>query len=164
MELLHLLAEAREETGLPVVTEVMEPDLVETVSRYADVLQIGSRNIHNFPLLRAVGQNSNARPVLLKRGLAATIEEWLLAAEYIVVAGNPQVILGRRCPLPVSTWMAYQSGERSKGLPACRINSIPSWSNSLVGVVHTPVSLPGMQRSCCFTLRSVRGSNHRRMR
>lgn len=96
MEGLHLLAEAREETGLPVVTEVMEPDLVETVSRYADVLQIGSRNMHNVPLLRAVGQNSNARPVLLKRGLAATIEEWLLAAEYIVAAGNPQVILCER--------------------------------------------------------------------
>jgi 3-deoxy-7-phosphoheptulonate synthase len=96
MEGLHLLAEARAETGLPVVTEVMEPGLVETVARYADVLQIGSRNMHNFPLLRAVGQNSNARPVLLKRGLAATIEEWLLAAEYIVAAGNPHVILCER--------------------------------------------------------------------
>ncbi len=61
---------------------------------------------------------------------------------------------GRRCPLLVSTWMACQSGERSKGLPACKSNSIPWWSNSLVGVVNTPVSPLGMQRSCCFTLLS----------
>ena len=93
---LYLLAEAREETGLPVVTEVMEPELVETVSHYADALQIGSGNMHSVPLLRAVGQNSNLRPVLLTRGLAATIEEWLLAAEYIVAAGNPNVILCER--------------------------------------------------------------------
>src|SRR5229473_290226 len=96
VEGLHLLEEARKETGLPVITEVMEPDLVETVSQYADILQIGSRNMQNFPLLRAAGQNSLGRPVMLKRGLAATIEEWLLAAEYIVAAGNPNVILCER--------------------------------------------------------------------
>ncbi len=96
VEGLHLLEEARKETGLPVITEVMEPDLVETVSQYADILQIGSRNMQNFPLLRAAGQNSYGRPVMLKRGLAATIEEWLLAAEYIVAAGNPNVILCER--------------------------------------------------------------------
>lgn len=96
VEGLHLLEEARKETGLPVITEVMEPDLVETVSQYADILQIGSRNMQNFPLLRAAGQNSHGRPVMLKRGLAATIEEWLLAAEYIVAAGNPNVILCER--------------------------------------------------------------------
>ena len=66
----------------------MEPGLVERVAEYADVLQIGSRNMQNFPLLRAVGQAQ--RPVLLKRGFAATIEEWLLAAEYILLEGNPQ--------------------------------------------------------------------------
>lgn len=96
VEGLRLLAEAREETGLPVITEVMEPELVETVAYYADILQIGTRNMQNFPLLLAAGRNSLGRPVMLKRGLSATIEEWLLAAEYIVSAGNPQVILCER--------------------------------------------------------------------
>ena len=96
LEGLQLLAEAREVTGLPVITEVMEPGLVETVAHYADILQIGSRNMQNFPLLLAAGRNSQARPVMLKRGLAATIDEWLLAAEYIVAAGNPNVILCER--------------------------------------------------------------------
>jgi len=96
IEGLHLLAEAREMTGLPVITEVMEPGLVETVAQYADILQIGSRNMQNFPLLLAVGRNSPGRPVMLKRGFAATIDEWLLAAEYIVAAGNPNVILCER--------------------------------------------------------------------
>ena len=96
IEGLHLLAEARELTGLPVITEVMEPELVETVSQYADILQIGSRNMQNFPLLLAAGRNAARRPVMLKRGLAATIDEWLLAAEYIVAAGNPSVILCER--------------------------------------------------------------------
>jgi 3-deoxy-7-phosphoheptulonate synthase len=93
IEGLHLLAEARQVTGLPVITEVMEPDMVETVAQYADILQIGSRNMQNFPLLLAAGRHSQKRPVMLKRGLAATIEEWLLAAEYIVASGNPNVIL-----------------------------------------------------------------------
>ena len=96
LEGLHLLAEAREETGLPVVIEVMEPGMVETVSGYADVLQISTGNMDNVPLLRAVGQNKSARPVLLQRGLAATIDEWLLAAESIVAAGNANVILCER--------------------------------------------------------------------
>ncbi|TMC22688.1 MAG: 3-deoxy-7-phosphoheptulonate synthase [Chloroflexi bacterium] len=96
VEGLHLLAEAREETGLPVITEVMEPGLVETVAEHADVLQIGARNMQNYPLLLAVGRHSHKRPVLLKRGLSATIDEWLLAAEYIVAAGNPHVMLCER--------------------------------------------------------------------
>lgn len=91
---LPLLARARAESGLPVVTEVMEPGLVEPVAEVADVLQIGSRNMQNFPLLRAAGRSS--RPVLLKRGFAATIEEWLLAAEYILSEGNPNVMLCER--------------------------------------------------------------------
>jgi 3-deoxy-7-phosphoheptulonate synthase len=91
---LQALARSGRETGLPVVTEVMEPGLVETVAEYADILQVGSRNMQNFPLLRAVGQAQ--RPVLLKRGFAATIEEWLLAAEYILLEGNAQVILCER--------------------------------------------------------------------
>ncbi len=96
IEGLQLLREARELTGLPVITEVMEPDMVETVAEYADILQIGSRNMQNFPLLFAAGRNHFHRPVMLKRGLSATIEEWLLAAEYIVAAGNPDVILCER--------------------------------------------------------------------
>ena len=91
---LKILADAREKTGLPIVTEVMEPALIGPVAEVADVLQIGSRNMQNFPLLRAAGQAN--RPILLKRGFAATIEEWLLAAEYILAAGNLQVMLCER--------------------------------------------------------------------
>ncbi len=96
IEGLQFLAEAREETGLPVITEVMEPEMVDVVAQYADILQIGSRNMQNFPLLRAAGGHAARRPVMLKRGLASTIDEWLLAAEYIVAAGNPNVILCER--------------------------------------------------------------------
>jgi 3-deoxy-7-phosphoheptulonate synthase len=91
---LALLARAGHEAGLPVVTEVMEPALVPVVAEHADILQIGSRNMQNFPLLRAAGRAQ--RPVLLKRGFAATIEEWLLAAEYILAEGNRDVILCER--------------------------------------------------------------------
>jgi 3-deoxy-7-phosphoheptulonate synthase len=91
---LRILAEAREATGLPVVTEVLEPDQVALVASYADVLQVGARNMANFALLRRVGQAD--RPVLLKRGMSATVEEWLMAAEYILDAGNPDVVLCER--------------------------------------------------------------------
>jgi 3-deoxy-7-phosphoheptulonate synthase len=91
---LELLAEAREATGLPVVTEVVAPEDVELVAEHADMLQIGARNMHNFRLLSAVGER--AHPVLLKRGLMATIEELLLAAEYVLAAGNPRVVLCER--------------------------------------------------------------------
>lgn len=91
---LRLLAQARAETGLPVVTEVMTPTDVELVARYADVLQIGARNMQNFQLLEEVGRSG--KPVLLKRGMSATIEEWLLSAEYIIAQGNPNVILCER--------------------------------------------------------------------
>ncbi len=91
---LRILAAVREETGLPVVTEVMRPDAVELVERYADCFQIGARNMQNFELLREVGQAH--RPVLLKRGSGATIQEWLMAAEYILAGGNHQVILCER--------------------------------------------------------------------
>ncbi|MDB5059589.1 MAG: 3-deoxy-7-phosphoheptulonate synthase [Chloroflexi bacterium] len=91
---LRLLALAGAHTGLPVVTEVIEPADVELVARYADMLQIGSRNMQNYPLLRAVGRTR--MPVLLKRGLAASIEEWLLAAEYILAEGNNAVVLCER--------------------------------------------------------------------
>ncbi len=96
IEGLHLLSEARQLTGLPVITEVMEPDTVEIVAHHADILQIGSRNMQNYPLLLAAGRHSAKRPVMLKRGLSATIDEWLLAAEYIMAAGNPNVMLCER--------------------------------------------------------------------
>jgi 3-deoxy-7-phosphoheptulonate synthase len=91
---LRLLAQARAETGLPIVTEVMTPTDVELVARYADVLQIGARNMQNFQLLEEVGRSG--KPALLKRGMSATIEEWLLSAEYIIAQGNPNVILCER--------------------------------------------------------------------
>jgi len=91
---LEILAEARDETGLPVVTEVLAPGDVELVESYADVLQIGARNMQNYPLLRRVG--SSEKPVLLKRGMAATMEEWLGCAEYILNEGNRNVILCER--------------------------------------------------------------------
>jgi 3-deoxy-7-phosphoheptulonate synthase len=91
---LQILAAAREETGLPVITEVMDPRDVDLVARYADVLQIGARNMQNFTLLDEVGRSG--KPVMLKRGLNATIEEWLLAAEYILSHGNRDVMLCER--------------------------------------------------------------------
>lgn len=91
---LRILARAREETGLPVVTEVMSPDSVPEVAGLADVLQVGSRNIQNFPLLSAVGRSG--RPVLLKRGMMTTVDEFLAAAEYILASGNADVILCER--------------------------------------------------------------------
>ena len=94
VEGLEILAEAREETGLPFVTEVISPADVEGVESYADVLQVGARNMQNYPLLRRVGRAD--KPVLLKRGLSSTIEEWLGAAEYVMDGGNGDVILCER--------------------------------------------------------------------
>jgi 3-deoxy-7-phosphoheptulonate synthase len=91
---LELLAEARTETGLAVVTEVMAPEQVELVAGYADVLQVGARNMQNYPLLEKVGEAG--LPVLLKRGPSATLDEFLLAAEYILKTGNTQVMLCER--------------------------------------------------------------------
>ena len=91
---LELLAEAREATGLAIVTEVMSIDQIDVVVKYADVLQIGTRNMHNFNLLQACGRTD--KTVMLKRGWSATLEEFLLAAEYIINEGNPKVILCER--------------------------------------------------------------------
>jgi len=102
MDGIRFLVEARERTGLPFVTEVMEPGQVETVALHADILQVGARNMQNYPLLMAVGRTQ--RPVLLKRGMSATIEEWLMAAEYIVSSGNPNVIL---CERGIRTYETY---------------------------------------------------------
>ncbi len=159
IEGLHLLAEARQQTGLPVITEVMEPDMVEVVAQHADILQIGTRNMQNFPLLLAAGRHSQKRPVLLKRGIAATIDEWLLAAEYIVAAGNPHVILCERgirsydpqtrnvldlscvpllhelTHLPVIVDPSHATG-RSELVPAMSRASIAAGANGLIIEVH----------------------------
>jgi len=95
---LKYLAEAREATGMPVVTEVMDPRTVEMVSSYADVLQIGARNMQNFPLLAEVGRSG--KPVLLKRHFGCSLRDWLGASEHILVQGNPNVVL---CERGVST-------------------------------------------------------------
>ena len=91
---LEILAEARDRTGLPVVTEIVDAHDVELVSSYADMLQVGTRNMQNFSLLQAVGGAS--RPVMLKRGLNSTVEEWLMAAEYIAQRGNLDIVLCER--------------------------------------------------------------------
>ncbi len=99
---LKYLAEAKEKTGLRIVTEVTEVDAVETVAEYADLLQIGARNMQNFRLLKEVGRTQ--KPVMLKRGLAATLDEWLNAAEYILNEGNPNVIF---CERGIRTYETY---------------------------------------------------------
>jgi 3-deoxy-7-phosphoheptulonate synthase len=122
---LALLAEAREATGLPVVTEVMAPELVPLVARYADVLQLGARNMQNFPLLHAAGESQ--KPILLKRGMAATVEEFLMSAEYILSHDNRRVIL---CERGIRT---FETATRN----TTDINAIPL----LKGLTHLPVIL-----------------------
>ena len=122
---LEMLAEARELTGLPVVTEVMSPELVPLVAKYADILQIGARNMQNFALLNAAGESKH--PVLLKRGKSATIEELLMAAEYILSHGNRRVIL---CERGIRT---FETSTRN----TTDINAIPV----LKSLTHLPVIL-----------------------
>lgn len=99
---LQILAEAREKTGLPIISEVMDPENLPLVAEYVDILQIGARNMQNFHLLKEVGRVN--KPVMLKRGLSATIEEWLMSAEYILSEGNPNVIL---CERGIRTFETY---------------------------------------------------------
>jgi 3-deoxy-7-phosphoheptulonate synthase len=99
---LKILAQAKQETGLPLITEVLAPQDVELVTRYVDIIQVGTRNMQNFILLDEVGEAK--KPVMLKRGMSATIQEWLLAAEYILAQGNQQVIL---CERGVRTFETY---------------------------------------------------------
>jgi 3-deoxy-7-phosphoheptulonate synthase len=99
---LKYLAEAREQTGMPVVTEVMEPGLVPLVCEYADILQIGARNMQNYALLHAVGESQH--PVLLKRGMSSLMEEWLMSAEYILSHGNKRVMM---CERGIRTFERY---------------------------------------------------------
>ncbi len=125
VEGLELLAEAREATGMPIVTEVMAPEMVPIVSRYADVLQVGARNMQNYALLHAVGAGD--RPVLLKRGISATIEEFLMAAEYILSHDNQKIIL---CERGIRT---FETTTRN----TTDINAIPV----LKSLTHLPVIL-----------------------
>jgi 3-deoxy-7-phosphoheptulonate synthase len=99
---LKFLARARDETGLPIVTEVLDVNEVELVAKYADVLQVGTRNMQNYKLLRAIGKTN--KPILLKRGFSATIEEFLMSAEYIMSEGNHNVIL---CERGIRTFNTY---------------------------------------------------------
>jgi 3-deoxy-7-phosphoheptulonate synthase len=120
---LELLAEARQATGLPVVTEVISQDLVPLVAQYSDVLQIGARNMQNFALLHAAGESQH--PVLLKRGHSSTVEELLMAAEYILSHGNRQVVL---CERGIRT---FETATRN----TTDINAIPV----LKSLTHLPV-------------------------
>jgi 3-deoxy-7-phosphoheptulonate synthase len=122
---LELLVEARELTGMPIVTEVMSPELVPLVMRYADVLQIGARNMQNYSLLHAAGASQHT--VLLKRGMSATVEELLMAAEYILSHGNRRVIL---CERGIRT---FETSTRN----TTDINAIPV----LKALTHLPVVL-----------------------
>lgn len=113
---LKLLAEAREETGLPVITEVMDTRDVERVCEYADCLQVGTRNMANFSLLRELGDTR--KPVMLKRGMSATLEEWMQAAEYIAARGNYQIIL---CERGIRTFEPYTRNTFDlSAIPACK--------------------------------------------
>ena len=154
---LELLARTREQTGLGIVTEVMAPHDVELVGQYTDVYQIGARNMQNYALLEAVGRTQI--PVLLKRGLSATIEEWLLAAEYVAMQGNRSVILCERgirtfetavrntldlnavayarevSHLPVLVDPSHATGKRSL-VPALSCAALASGADGLIVEVH----------------------------
>jgi 3-deoxy-7-phosphoheptulonate synthase len=119
------MAEARDQTGLPVVTEVMASEQVPLVMKYADMLQVGTRNMQNYELLRAVGRSGH--PVLLKRGLMSTIEELLMSAEYILAEGNRRVLL---CERGIRTFEKYTRNTTD-------INAIPV----LKDLTHLPVIL-----------------------
>jgi 3-deoxy-7-phosphoheptulonate synthase len=122
---LEILAEARELTGMPIVTEVMSEEQVSLVARYADVFQIGTRNMQNYSLLHAVGESR--QPVLLKRGMSASVEELLMAAEYILSHGNQNVLL---CERGIRT---FETSTRN----TTDINAIPV----LKSLTHLPVIL-----------------------
>jgi 3-deoxy-7-phosphoheptulonate synthase len=157
---LEILAAAREETGLPVVTEVLDPEGVDIVEEYADIIQVGARNMQNFSLLRRCGRAS--RPVLLKRGLAATLEEFLMSAEYILAEGNYQVILCERgvrtfsdfsrntldlavvpavkalSHLPILVDPSHGTGRRDKVAPMSRGAAAVGADGMLIEVHHDP--------------------------
>jgi 3-deoxy-7-phosphoheptulonate synthase len=157
---LKILAKAREETGLPIVTEVLDTETAEEVAEYADCLQVGARNMQNFSLLKKVGRLS--KPVLLKRGMSATIEEFLLSAEYILAEGNDQVVLCERgvrtfadhtrntldlsaipavqriSHLPIMADPSHGTGKRHKVLPLSRAAVAVGADGLLIEVHHKP--------------------------
>ncbi|NCC30869.1 MAG: 3-deoxy-7-phosphoheptulonate synthase [Chloroflexia bacterium] len=157
---LRMLAEAREATGMPVVTEVMDVETLPMVCEYADMLQIGARNMQNYPLLRAVGRSG--RPVLLKRGFAATVKDLLLAAEYVLHEGNADVVLCERgirtfddtlrftldlgavpmikqlSHLPVIVDPSHASGRWDQVLPMARAAIAAGADGLIVEVHHNP--------------------------
>ena len=142
---LKLLAQARNETGLPVITEVMNTEDVDLGARYADILQIGARNMQNFNLLDEVGKVH--KPVMLKRGLAATYQEWLLAAEYILAGGNSEVIL---CERGIRTFETYTRNTMdTAAIPVVhRLSHLPIIADPSHGTgkwhLVTPMALAGV--------------------
>ena len=154
---LEMLARVREIAGIGVVTEAMEPGTLDAVSEVADIVQIGSRNMQNFPLLRAAGRQP--KPVLLKRGMSATLEEWLGAAEYILSEGNPNVILcergirtfsrhsrhtldigvipalRERSPLPVIVDPSHATGHRGR-VPSMARAALAAGADGLIIEIH----------------------------
>lgn len=157
LEGLKYLARAREETGMMIVTEALDPDGADLVAEYADIIQIGARNMQNYPLLRRAGQTG--KPVLLKRGMSATIEEFLLAAEYVLAEGNDDVILCERgvrsfakhtrnlldlaavpvvkslSHLPIVADPSHGTGLRSKVIPMGRA-AVAAGADGLIVEVH----------------------------
>jgi 3-deoxy-7-phosphoheptulonate synthase len=157
---LKILAKIRRETGMPVVTEVMDYENFDLVEEYADVIQIGTRNMQNFSLLKRAGKAK--KPVMLKRGMAATIDEWLMAAEYILEGGNTQVILCERgvrtfvhhsrntldlsavpfvrneSHLPVIIDPSHAAGRRDQVIPLSRAAVAVGADGLMVEVHHSP--------------------------
>ncbi|HRZ89714.1 MAG TPA: 3-deoxy-7-phosphoheptulonate synthase, partial [Spirochaetia bacterium] len=142
---LKILDKARRETGLPIITEVIDTRDVSWVGEYADVLQIGARNMQNFSLLREAGKSG--RPVLLKRGMYSTLEEWLNCAEYILAEGNPNVIL---CERGIRTFETYTRNTLDLSIvPAVKMVSHlpvlvdPSHGTGVLGLIE-PMSLAAL--------------------
>jgi len=157
---LQILARVRERTGMPVVTEVMDLACFDVVEAHADIVQIGTRNMQNFSLLRRAGEST--RPVLLKRGMSATVEEWLMAAEYIMAEGNHNVILcergvrtfvrhsrntldlsavpvvQRESHLPIIVDPSHAAGFRDQVMPLARAAAAVNASGVMVEVHHEP--------------------------
>ncbi len=142
---LKILDKAKKETGLPIVTEVVDTRDVSWVGEYADVLQIGARNMQNFSLLREVGKSG--KPILLKRGMYSTLEEWLNCAEYILAEGNPNVIL---CERGIRTFETYTRNTLDLSMiPAVRMESHlpilvdPSHGTGILSMIE-PMSLAAL--------------------
>ncbi|MBW1863692.1 MAG: 3-deoxy-7-phosphoheptulonate synthase [Deltaproteobacteria bacterium] len=157
---LEILAKVREKTGMPIITEVMDNETFDLVDAYTDIIQIGTRNMQNFSLLKRAGKAR--KPVLLKRGMAATIEEWLMAAEYILEAGNTEVILCERgvrtfvhhsrntldlsavlavrkeSHLPIIVDPSHAAGRRDQVLPLSRAAVAANAHGLMVEVHHMP--------------------------